>query len=301
MPWADGKHQLTTTYAWFLARWAKRLSWREVATVFHTSWDHVFRSVAMAVAWGRAHVDLTGIRAIGIDEIHWQHGPRFLTLVYQIDATRKRLLWIGQHRRAKTLLGFFRWFGKERTAALVFVCSDMWKPYLKVVAKKAGKALHILDRFHIAKHMSDAIDQVRRAEVHALRQQGRQPLLTKTCWLLLKRRANQTREQRTRLRDLVQHNLRAVRAMLLRESFEPFWQYRSVDWAGAFLDEWCVQVMRSRLEPMKKVARMLRRHRPLLLNWFRAREEISSAVVEGFNNKAKLTTRKASVFDPIAA
>jgi transposase len=296
VPWADGKHQLTTAYMWFLARWAKRLSWQEVARVFRTSWDQVFRSVAVAVAWGRDHVDLTGIQAIGIDEIHWQHGPRFLTLVYQIDATCKRLLWIGQHRRAKTLLGFFRWFGKERTAALVFVCSDMWKPYLKVVAKKAGDALHILDRFHIAKHMSDAIDQVRRAEVHTLRQQGRQPLLTKTRWLLLKRPANQTREQRTRLRELVQHNLRAVRAMLLRESFEPFWQYRSVDWAGAFLDEWCVQVMRSRIEPMKKVARMLRRHRPLLLNWFRARGEISAAVVEGFNNKAKLTTRKAYGF-----
>ncbi len=296
VPWADGKHQLTTTYMWFLARWAKRLSWKDVATVFRTSWDQVFRSVTMAVAWGRDHVDLTGIRAIGVDEIHWQHGPHFLTLVYQIDATRKRLLWIGQHRRAKTLLGFFRWFGKERTAALAFVCSDMWRPYLTVVAKKAGHALHILDRFHIAKHMSDAIDRVRRAEVHALRQQGRQPLLTKTRWLLLKRPANQTREQRTRLRELVQHNLRAVRAMLLRETFEPFWQYRSVDWAGAFLDEWCVQVMRSRIEPMKKVARMLRRHRPLLLNWFRARGEISAAVVEGFNNKAKLTTRKAYGF-----
>jgi len=296
VPWAEGKHQLTTTYMWFLARWAKRLSWKEVATVFRTSWDQVFRSVDMAVAWGRDHVDLTGIRAIGVDEIHWQHGPHFLTLVYQIDATRKRLLWIGQHRRAKTLLRFFRWFGKERTAALAFVCSDMWKPYLQVIAKKAGHALHILDRFHIVKHMSDAIDQVRRAEVHALRQQGRQPLLTKTRWLLLKRPANQTREQRTRLRELVQHNLRAVRAMLLRESFEPFWHYRSVDWATAFLDEWCVQVMRSRIEPMKKVARMLRRHRPLLLNWFRARGEISAAVVEGFNNKAKLTTRKAYGF-----
>ena len=102
VPWADGKHQLTTTYMWFLARWAKCLSWQEVARVFRTSWDQVFRSVAMAVAWGRDHVDLTGIRAIGIDEIHWQRGSQFLTLVYQIDPTRKRLLWIGQHRRAKT-------------------------------------------------------------------------------------------------------------------------------------------------------------------------------------------------------
>ncbi len=229
VPWADGKHQLTTTYMWFLAGWAKRLSWQEAARVFRTSWDQVFRSVAMAVAWGRAHVDLTGIRAIGIDEIHWQHGANFLTLVYQIDPTRKRLLWIGQHRRAKTLLQFFRWFGNERTAALGFICSDMWKPYLNVVAKKAGHALHILDRFHIAKHMSDAIDRVRRAEVRSLRQRGRQPLLTKARWLLLKRRENQTRDQRARLRELVQHNLRAVRAMLLREWFDDFWHFRSID------------------------------------------------------------------------
>src|SRR5437667_5625163 len=198
VPWADGKHQLTTAYMWFLARWAKRLSWQEVATVFRTSWDQVFRSVALAVAWGRDHVDLTGIRAIGVDEIHWQYGPHFLTLVYQIDATRKRLLWIGQHRRAKTLLRFFRWFGAERTAALQFVCSDMWKPYLQVVAKKAGHALHILDRFHTAKHMSDAIDQVRRAEVHALRQQGRHPLLTTPLWHLPDRRVEQQAAQRTR-------------------------------------------------------------------------------------------------------
>ena len=296
VPWADGKHQLTTTYQWFLARWAKRLSWQEVARVFDTSWDQVFRAVALAVAWGRDHVDLTGIRAIGIDEIHWQHGSNFLTLVYQIDSTRKRLLWIGQHRRAKTLLRFFRWFGKERTAALGFICSDMWQPYLKVVARKTGQALHILDRFHIATHMSEAIDQVRRAEVRSLRERGRQPLLTRARWVLLKRRANHTREQRARLRELVQHNLRAVRAMLRREWFDDFWHYRSLDWAGAFLDEWCVQVMRSRLEPMKNVARMLRRRRELLLNWFRARGAISAAIVEGFNNKAKLTTRKAYGF-----
>jgi transposase len=144
--------------------------------------------------------------------------------------------------------------------------------------------------------MSDAIDQVRRAEVRTLRQQGRQPLLTKTRWLLLKRPANQTRAQRGQLRELVRHNLRAVRAMLLRELFDHFWDYRSVTWAEGWLDEWCRRAMRSRLEPMKRVARMLRRHRPLLLNWFRARGEISAAIVEGFNNKAKLTSRKAYGF-----
>jgi len=82
VPWADGKHQLTTTYQWFLTTWAKRLSWTDVARAFRTSWDTVFRSVTMAVAWGRTHVDLTRTRAIGVDEIRWQHGGQFLTLAY---------------------------------------------------------------------------------------------------------------------------------------------------------------------------------------------------------------------------
>jgi len=107
--------------------------------------------------------------------------------VYQIDEGRKRLLWIGPERRIKTLLGFFRWFGRDRTARLRFICSDLWKPYLTVVAKKAGHALHILDRFHIAVHLSRAIDDVRRAEVRDLKRQGRQPWLTKARWILLKR------------------------------------------------------------------------------------------------------------------
>jgi hypothetical protein len=89
VPWAAGNHLVTTTSAWFLAQWAKRLSWREVATIFHTSWDTVYRSVVLAVEWGRAHLDLTGIEAIGVDELQWQRGHRYLTVVYQIDAARK--------------------------------------------------------------------------------------------------------------------------------------------------------------------------------------------------------------------
>ncbi len=100
LPWADGKQRLTQDYAWFLAGWAKRLSWKEAAEVFRTSWDTVFRSVEMAVDWGREHMDLSRIEAIGVDEIQWQRGHKYLTLVYQIDAGRKRLLWVGKHRKA---------------------------------------------------------------------------------------------------------------------------------------------------------------------------------------------------------
>ena len=102
--------------------------------VFRTSWDSVYRAVRMAVEWGLAHRDLSGIEAIGIDELARRRGHRYLTLVYQIDR-HCRLLWIGRERKAGTLHGFFDWFGAARSAALRFVCSDMWKPYLKVVAE----------------------------------------------------------------------------------------------------------------------------------------------------------------------
>ena len=172
LPWATGKHRLTHAYAWFLAGWAKRLSWREVAAAFPTSWDTVYRAVRMAVDWGLAHRDLTNIEAIGVDELSRRRGQRYLTLVYQIDGHRKRLLWIGRERKAATLEGFFDWFGPARSAALYFVCSDRWKPYLKVVAERAKLAVQVLDRFHIMSHFSEAIDEVRAAEARKLAAEG---------------------------------------------------------------------------------------------------------------------------------
>ena len=199
VPWCDGKNQLTTTYRWFLAGWAKRLSWKEVAEAFDTTWQNVFRSVKHAVSWGLAHRDLEGIEAIGVDEVQWQKGHKYLTLVYQIDGGSKRLLWIGKDRTTKTFLRFFRRLGKERSSRLKFVCSDMWKPYLKVIAKKAAQAIHVLDRFHIMQKMNKAIDEVRAGEARQLKADGYEPMLKHSRWCLLKRRENLTDKQTVKL------------------------------------------------------------------------------------------------------
>ena len=293
VPWATGKRTVTTTYAWFLARWAKQLSWAQVAESFHTSWYTVYTSVEMAVEWGRAHVNLIGITAIGIDEIYWGKGNRYATVVYQINREAIRLLWVGEHHTSKTLLRFFRWFGKERTAQLEYICSDMWQAYLKVIHKKASHATHILDRFHIMQHFSKAIDKVRAAEVKKLESEDYEPVLKKSRWLFLKRPENLTDKQDVSLRTLLQYNLKTIRSYLLKEDFQYFWEYRSAYWAGRFLDRWCTRAMRSKIEPMKKVAAMIRNHRELILNWFRAKKAFSSGVVEGLNGKAKLAMRKA--------
>jgi len=295
IPWAEGKHTLTNTYMQFLAAWAKRLSWQDVARVFKTSWQKVFHSVEWAVQWGLAHRDVSNIRSIGVDEVLWHRGHHYLTVVYQIDAYCKRLLWVGKDRSVRTLLRFFRTFGKKHSAKLQFICSDMWKPYLKVIAKKASQAIHVLDRFHIVMHMNKAIDEVRAQEARELRAKG-VDILKHSRWCLLKRPQNLTDVQQAKLSDLLRYNLKVVRSYLLKENFQFFWNYISPYWAGKFLDSWCRQTMRSRIKPMKKVARMLRSHRDLILNWFRAKKAISSGAMEGLNNKLKLTTRKSYGF-----
>ena len=294
VPWAEGKNHLTTTYSWYLAKWAQRLSWKEVAVAFQTKWDNVYRSVKMAVAWGLAHRNLDNITAIGIDEICWRKiSSKFLTLIYQIDNGCKRLLWIGKDRTKETLKEFFVEFGPVRSSLLRFVLTDMWPPYLLIVAQMASQALNVLDRFHIMSHMNKAIDEVRATEVKTLKAKGKKAVLTHSRWCLLKRPENCTEKQITKLGELVAMNLKTVRAYLLKEDFQRFWDYNSAAWAAKFLDNWCKRTMRSRIDPMKKIARMLRTHRGLILNWFKARKLLSLGVVEGLNNKAKVTTKKA--------
>ena len=168
VPWASGKHQLTKAYMGFLAHWARKLSWKETAEAFHTSWDKVCHAVEYMVGWGLEHRSLGSIRAIGVDEIQYAKGHRYLTLVYQIDQGCTRLLWIGKERTIGTFQGFFTMIGSEVASQIEFVCSDMWKPYLKVIHEQCAQALHILDRFHIVAKMNVALDEVRAGEARAL-------------------------------------------------------------------------------------------------------------------------------------
>jgi transposase len=296
VPWGDGKRTLTRAYMLFLARWARRLSWKETAEAFRTSWEKVFDAVEHVVTFGLEHRKLGAIDAIGVDEIQYAKGHKYLTLVYQIDLDVTRLLWVGKERTIESFQGFFTTIGDEVASKIVFVCSDMWEPYLKVIREKCSDALHILDRFHIVAKMNQALDDVRAEEARRMKQEGFHPVLKKSRWLLLKRQENLTNKQRFRLRDLLRYNLKSVRAYLLKEAFQQLWDYNSPAWAGRFLDEWCRHVMRSRIEPMKKIARTLRRHRELILNYFHAQKLLSSGVVEGLNNKAKVTMRRSYGF-----
>ncbi len=258
LPWAKGKSSLCNAFRFFLSQWARLISWSQVADRFGVSWDSIFESIKYVVDHGLKNRDLSEVQAIGVDEIAIKSGHKYATVVYQIDAGCRRLLWIGKDRKAKTLLRFFHDFGKERTERIKVICSDMWKPYLKVIAKKAVNAVNVLDRFHIMKMFNDALDKVRREESAKLSKDGYEPVLKNTRWILAKRPENLTDKQRPRLKELLSYNIKSVRAYLLREDFQQFWEYVS--------------------------------------HWFLTKRQYSSGIVEAINANAKMTIRTAHGF-----
>jgi transposase len=141
VPWGDGKHSQTVEMRQFLANWARRLSWKETAECFGTTIGKVFRAVKWIVDWGLKHRDLSGVEAIGVDEIQRSKGHNYMTLVYQLDDDKKRLLGVEQGREESSLERFFTEFDagtegeQKRSLGIKFVCSDMWKQYLNVIGR----------------------------------------------------------------------------------------------------------------------------------------------------------------------
>lgn len=299
VPWSDGKNHFCNHYAAFLANWAKEMSWKSVATHFQTSWQTVCSSVEWVVDYGLKHRQLGNIHALGVDEIAWQKRHKYLTLVYQIDAGARRLLWIGEKRTQATMELFFEEMTVHKpdfSAQIKVICSDMWKPYLTVIAKNLPHAVNVLDRFHIMQKFSKALDTVRSEEAKRLVKEKEPAVLSKSRWCFLKRKENLSEKQSFKLNELLKMNLRTVKAYLLKEQFQKFWEYKSPIWAGKFLDQWCHAAMFSRLDPMKKIAKMLTSHRALILNYFKVKKQYNSGIVEGLNRKVNLTIRKSFGF-----
>jgi transposase len=211
----------------FLARWARRLSWKETAEAFRTSWDKVFDAVEHVVTWELERRTLGQIDAIGVDEIQYAKGHKYRTLVYQIDIGVPVCSgWARNEPSSPSGDSLPPWARRSfpRSASCAPTCG---KPYLKLIREKCSDALHILDRLHIVSNMNKAVDRVRAEEAGRMQREGRSPVLKKSRWLLLKRSENLKHEQQFRLRELLRYKLMTVRAYLLKEAFQQLWDYNS--------------------------------------------------------------------------
>jgi len=291
MPWGQGKCRLSRGLIGFVGTWTKLLAWDVVAKLVGVHWNTVAAAVRQSVAYGRKHQQFGSVVYIGIDELSRRKGHVYVTNVY--DLTEKRLIWSGEGRSRETLQAFFAEHGEVLKDQVRGVCCDMWGPYIEVIKEQLPHATLVFDKFHIIRHLLQAVDAVRKQEARALKKTNPE-LLKRTRYLWLKNPENLTDKQRARLGYLEKLNLRCHRAYLLKESFREFWGHKTRGWARRFLNKWFWWATHSRLRPMRDFAWMLRRHQDDILNYFDL--PIDNGAVEGMNNKAKVVSHRCYGF-----
>jgi transposase len=291
-PWAEPWARVTTALSNAVAVLARELSWQGTARQYALNWKTVATIVKRAVDYGRRHQKRPPVHVIGIDEVSRRKGQVYLTVVYDLE--RRVLLWVGDDRTEEAVRPFFtEELGTRRCRTLQVVCMDMWAAYGKLVLEHASNAQILFDRFHIVKHLNEAVDAVRRELWRQLTAKER-TTFKGTRWLLLKNPWNLTDHQKERLSTLVRWNSPLVRAWYLKEAFQLFWSYKQPARARAHLTKWIHSAMRSKLEAFKKFAQMLRSHLDGILPWTTAR--VSNGAVEGMNNKIKSISHRSFGF-----
>lgn len=291
-PWAEPWARVTTALSNAVAVLARELSWQGTARQYGLNWKSVATIVKRAVQYGLRHRKRPPVHIIGIDEVSRRKGQVYLTVVYDLE--RRVLLWVGEDRTEEAVKKFFtEEMGRRRCRTLQVVCMDMWAPYANLVRQHAPNAQILFDRFHIVKHLNEAVDTVRRELWRQL--SGKQRVSFKgTRWLLLKNPWNLRDHQKERLSTLVRWNTPLVRAWYLKEAFQLFWTYKQPWRAEQHLRKWMNSAMRSKLAPFKKFVSMLRSHLDGVLPWTKIR--LSNAAVEGMNNKIKSISHRSFGF-----
>jgi len=291
-PWAEPWARTTSALSNAVAVMARDSSWQVTARHYGLNWKSVATIVKRAVQYGLRHRKRPPVHMIGIDEVSRRKGQVYLTVVYDLE--RRVLLWVGEDRTEEAVKKFFtEEMGKRRCQTLRVVCMDMWAAYANLVREHAPHAQILFDRFHIVKHLNAAVDTVRLQLWRQLTSKERTGFKG-TRWLLLKNPWNLNDNQKERLSTLVRWNSPLVRAWYLKEVFQLFWYYTQPWRAEQHLTKWMKAAMRSKLEPFKKFAGMLRSHLDGILPWTKIR--LSNGAVEGMNNKIKSISHRSFGF-----
>jgi transposase len=291
IPWADRWSRVTRSLSRAVAELARRTDLTTVARHYGINWKTVAGVIHRAVAWGLAKRRKKPLREIGIDEVSRKKGHKYLTLVYDLE--RGQLVWVGKDRTRETVERFFDKLGKRRSRNLKAVSLDMWAPYVETVGERAPQATICFDRFHVVRHLNEAVDEVRRSLVRKLSGPERS-LVKGTRFVLLKNPWNLTPKQKASLSGLVRSNSPLSRAYYLKEDFQRFWDYFREGWAWKHLKQWLWWASHSRLEPFKKFARLIRKHLDGILAW--TKQRITTGALEGMNNKVKLVSHRSYGF-----
>jgi transposase len=288
VPWAEAGSRFTEAMEREVAWMAQRADYSAVAATFRIAWRSVRRVVGRVVGRHRDESWKEKLWVMGVDEISYRRRHKYVTVV--VDHLKETVAWAGKDRKAETLERFFEELGAERAAEIDAATMDMWEGYVKVVKEKAPQAQILYDRFHIVRHLNEAVDKIRRELVMGLKGEARRDLRN-TKFPLLKSRRNRTAEDWRVLEEQVRANRPLYRAMLLKDDFMDLYTYRSEAAGRKFLKGWLRRVKRSGLEPLKKAARMIEQRAEGILGWITW--QVTNGRLEGMNNRIRLLSHRS--------
>jgi transposase len=291
LDWLADSPFYTKRFAFYVGRRCREASIRDVAQELHLDWKTVKALEKQYMQEQLRRAGAPGPKVIGIDEISLRKGHTYRIVVS--DLLRMRPIWFGGKDRSEESLDlFFQGLGPKKSQRIRLAVMDMWKAFRNSTTKNAPEAAILFDKFHILRHLGEALDKVRKSEYARLSGKKRE-FIKGQKYHLLSHRENLSLDGRASLKKLFRANKRLYTAYLLRESFGQLWTYEKEGWARKFFDHWCASLKWQRLKPFEEFARMIERHWNGIAAFCQWENKVSLGFVEGLNNKIRVIQRRA--------
>ena len=281
----------TKRFAHYVGRRCRQATIKDIAEELRLDWDTVKTLEKQYMHAQLVRAGSPGPKAIGIDEISIRKGHTYRIVVS--DLIGKRPIWFGGEDRSEASMAlFYTWLGPKKSRAIRLAVMDMWKPFRNVARQKAPQAAILFDKFHIMRHLGEALDKVRKAEYARLGGKDRR-FIKGQKYTLLSRHENLSLEGKRSLKLLLAANKRLNTAYVLKEAFGQLWDYEREGWARRFFENWRSSLKWQRLKPFEKFAEMIDRHWDGIAAYCKPDNKVSLGFVEGLNNKIRVIQRRA--------
>jgi transposase len=291
LPWLADNPFYTKRCAFFVGRRCRTATIRDVARELHLDWKTVKDLEKQYMGEQLRRAGQPAPKVLGIDEVSIRKRHTYRIVVS--DLVRRRPIWFGGTDRSEASMdAFFTWLGATKSTGIRLAVMDMWKPFRNATQRHAPQASILFDKFHVLRHLGEALDKVRKAEYARLAGKDRR-FIKGQKYTLLSHRENLTIDGRRALKTLLAANKRLHTAYLLKESFGQLWSYRREAWARRFFENWKAALRWQRLPPYVRFAAMIERHWGGIAAYTRPENKVSLGFVEGLNNKIRVIQRRA--------
>lgn len=291
LEWLADNPFYTERFMYWIGRRCRGSSIKDVAKECRLDWKTVKELEKQYMREQLERAPEISPQVIGVDEISIRKGHKYRIIVSDLE--RGVPIWFGGKDRSEESMNmFYAELGPEKCKNIRLVVMDMWKAFEKSARKHAPQAAILYDKFHVLKHLGEALDAVRKKEYARLSGNDRK-YIKGSKWILLTNRENLSHDGKVSLRSLMKANKRLATAYLLRESFGQLWSYQSEAWALKFFDNWKESLKWQRLEPYEKFAKLIERHWDGIASYCVPENKVPLGFVEGLNNKIRVIQRRA--------